>query len=89
MDSNGLLEMVGEVRFTSDHTFTEREWDATNVISDTGDWRVSGGKLMLNFHGDGRSQSAKQLELPLTIHDPDHFTLRQANGRESTFERLK
>jgi hypothetical protein len=82
-------EMAGEVRFAIDHTFTEREWDATNSLSDAGDSHVRGDKLVLDFHGDTRPPNARHVEFSMAMHDQNHFTLRQANGVESTFERLK
>jgi hypothetical protein len=64
MDANGLLEMAGEVRFASDHTFTEREWDASNSLADSGDWHVRGDKLVLDFHGDMSRNTPNQTLQP-------------------------
>jgi hypothetical protein len=82
-------EMAGEIRFASDHTFTSREWDATNLLSDAGDWRVSGDKLVINFHGDTRAPDKRTVEFSVTMRDQDHLTLRRANGIETVLKRLK
>ena len=89
MNTDGLLEMAGEVQFASDHTFKGREWDATHRLSDSGEWHVRGGKLVLNFRRAFDPLRPTQVESFLTIEDHDHFTLRQAHGAKSTFERLK
>ena len=80
-------QMVGEIRFAADHTFTSREWDVTNSVPGTGDWHVSGDRLLLNFRED--SHQPKHRELALTFRDDDHIALHQASGSESTLQRLK
>src|ERR1051326_1579581 len=67
IDTDGLLEMAGEVQFASDHTFKEREWDATNRLSGSGEWHVRGGKLVLNFRRAFDPQRPMQIESFLTI----------------------
>jgi len=84
-----INEMAGEVRFASDHTFASREWDATNLLSDAGDWHISSDKLVINFHGDTRAPDKRTVEFSVTMHDQDHLTLRQANGVETVLKRLK
>jgi hypothetical protein len=79
--------MAGEIRFAADHTFTSREWDATNKVPGSGDWDVSGEKLVLNFSED--SYQPKHRELMVTFLDADHIALHSPGGSESTLERLK
>ena len=88
MNANGLLEIAGEVRFASDHTFTEHEWDTTNSRSNVGNWHVRGDKLVLDVRGEANLQNTKHLEFSLVLRDQDHFTLRQTDGAESRFERI-
>ena len=88
MNADGLLEIAGEVRFASDHTFTEHEWDTINSRSNVGNWHVRGDKLVLDVRGDADLLNARHLEFYLAMHDQDHFTLRQADGAESRFERI-
>jgi hypothetical protein len=59
------------------------------VLSDTGDWHISGNKLVLNFHGYTHPPNGRRVEFSLTTRDQDHVTMRQANGLETTLERLK
>ena len=82
-------EMAGEIRFASDHTFASRQWDATKLLSDAGDWHVNGDELVMNFHGDSRAPDKRTVEFSMTMHDPDHLTLREANGVETVLKRLK
>jgi hypothetical protein len=79
--------MAGEIRFAADHTFTSHEWDATNSVPGTGDWHISGEKLVLNFREDSHQPSHR--ELVLTFGDDDHIGLHQASGSETTLQRLK
>ena len=88
MNADGLLEIAGEARFASNHTFTEHEWDTTNSRSNVGNWHVRGDKLVLDVRGEADLQNAKHLEFSLAMHDQDHFTLRQTDGAESKFERI-
>jgi|ERR1043166_8334034 hypothetical protein len=85
---------AGSIQFRRDHTFTSREWAVTYshqppVLSDAGKWRLSGGKLVLDFAGETHPPDARHIEFSLAMRDQDHFTIRQANGLETTLERVK
>jgi hypothetical protein len=85
---------AGDIQFRSDHTFTSREWPVTYshqppVLSDAGEWHVSKDKLVLDFAGDTHPPDARHVEFSLVMRDQNYFTIRQANGLETTLERLK
>jgi hypothetical protein len=85
---------VGDIQFRSDHTFTSHEWAVTYshqppVLSNAGEWHVSKDKLVLDFAGDTHPPDARHVEFSLAMRDQDCFTIRQANGLETTLERLK
>jgi len=82
-------EMAGRIWLSSDHTFASHEWDTTNSLTDAGDWRVSGDKLVLNFRGTTRKPEAKHIELPFTLFGDDTLVVRTTDGRVNTFEREK
>lgn len=88
MNAEGLVQISGEARFASDHTFIEHEWDTTSSRSNVGNWHIRGDELVVDIRGEADSQTAKHLEFFLTLHDHDHFTLRQTDGAESRFERI-
>ena len=88
------LNDAGEIQFRSDHTFTSREVAVTYshqppVLSDAGEWHVRSSMLVLDFRGDTHPPEARHVEFSLVMRDDDHFAMRQANGLETTLERLK
>jgi hypothetical protein len=82
-------EMAGQIWFASNHTFASHDWDATNSVTDAGDWHVSGDKLVLNFHRASRPSEATHVELPFTLFGDDTLVVRATNGKVNTFERQK
>jgi hypothetical protein len=85
---------AGDVVYRADHTFSSREWAVTYthqppVVIDDGEWHIRGSRLVLDFKGDTRPIDGKHLELPFTLFDKDTLLVRTADGRMSTFERLK
>jgi|SRR5436309_10698239 hypothetical protein len=82
-------EMAGQIWFSANHTFVSHDWDATNSLTDTGDWHVSGDKIVLNFRGATSTPEAKHIEVPFTLLGNDTLVVRATNGRVNTFERQK
>jgi hypothetical protein len=82
-------ETTAQIWFSSDHTFASHDWDATNSVTDAGDWHVSGDKLVLNFRGASHPPEAKHVELPFTLFGDDTLLVRTTDGRVTLFERQK
>ena len=80
---------AGDIQFRSDHTFTLRELPVTYSHQYAGEWQARRSMLVLNFTGDTHPPNATHVEFALTMRDQDHFTVRNANGLETTLERLK
>ena len=82
-------EMAGQISLSADHTFASHEWDATNSLTDAGDWHVSGDKLVLNFRGITRKPEERHVEVPFTLFGDDTLVVRPTSGKVNTFERQK
>ena len=89
------VDDAGQIDYGKDHTFTWREWPVTNtdqpaLLFDTGEWRLHGNKLIMDFKGAGRPPDAKHAEFSLARFDDDHFVIRKSNTAAAiTLERMK
>lgn len=87
-------DAAGDIAYRKDHTFVSREWALSHtqqppVIFDTGDWRVQGGQLILNFKGDSRPPDARHVTLSFILFGEDVLIIRGSNGLIRTFERVR
>ena len=82
-------EMAGQIWLSADHTFASHDWDATNSLTDAGDWHVSGDKLVLDFRGTTGKPEERHVEVPFTLFGDDTLVVRATNGKVNTFERQK
>src|SRR5262249_59748012 len=65
-------EDAGKLRFAPNHTFTGGEWSLTSshqppIIPGEGDWRIIGGKLVLDFRD--KFHKTKHQEFALIVRD--------------------
>jgi len=85
---------AGDIAYRADHTFTSRDWAVTYthqppIVIDVGEWHIRRDRLVIDFKGETRPPDARHVELPFTFFDTDTLLVRTADGRMSTFERLK
>jgi hypothetical protein len=81
--------MAGQIWLSADHTFASHDWDATNSLTDAGDWHVSGDRLVLDFRSTTRKPEERHVEVPFMLFGDDTLVVRATDGKVNTFERQK